>query len=512
MLGQRFRRLSLHHGYAWYTSARNRTQSAERTESPSVALVPVDSMAMRSQLSSRRRLWTEDEVNELRPLAEMMNTSGQTPRRRDYLKVATKLTGRTVAAIHGKFRAVYLSPKTAKMDHNLRWSAREDDALLTAVTIYDGVNWASIAEYVGTRTPIQCYNRFQVIRMPMTGTNLPQNHWIRVGSADPAESDGSLGDSAASRSAFGDILKQHHKAILIMNNQQDFVAASSVHPEDIQPDERVLMEPFSKDEDELILRMFRLFGSRWVAIARLLNRLKQQPAAGSKLDIPPQLRTDRLVGQRARKLLSGVRQRATGVSPILPKPSPETKRRKDLAARRRWAPEEDQLLHSVMADVLRHDLDRFSWSKVAHRMKSTGRKGIQCRMRWVEISGIHIKRAPFTEDEDRLLWPFAVANCSANPSVYGSMRRTVVRTVNYELTSGESVEMSLGRIIGSKLPNRSFQAVRNRIIRLQRGIEWLRDSVSVEAPLDHFELIHRLANSPITFKSAKPTARNRSGE
>ncbi|KAJ2120634.1 hypothetical protein IW147_004923 [Coemansia sp. RSA 720] len=454
------------------------------------ALVAVPQPAPRATKGARgiKAPWTEADLEKLKFLGSTMIQTGKLPRTSDFIQAMDILPHRSYAAIVTKFRQLYVEKHPVRKSHERpRWSAEEDDALMTGVVLYGASNWKSIASFVRTRTPALCYARFQRMQDPIIGLNLPQNYWIRKHSAKIQRGlDKISHDTLGGGSVYGEILRQQYKMMQSSKVEPAVDTVENTESTVTPVDNSLMRAPFTKAEDELILRLFRQYGSRWMLIANLVNAFNQR-AAKDKLP-PSQLRSQIRISQRFRAIV-----RATSLDT-------QNKRKKN-NTRQRWTPEEDQKLHTAVMAALSDRTKNFSWAQVARRMGTT-RTVLQCRMRWVEFSGSHLEHTLFTEAEDKLMWPFAIAG-STN-SLATDDNRTYTTEADFTLESGKTVKLNLALIVSSNLAHRSSVAVHYRIVRLQRGIKWLRDVAKVERPQDHFQLVHRLASSPMLFRVGKP--------
>ncbi|KAJ1757749.1 hypothetical protein LPJ58_003139 [Coemansia sp. RSA 1591] len=475
---------TLSHTYSFACKARNASTHA---------LVAVPQPAPRPSKGARgvKARWTEADLEKLKFLGNIMIQTKKLPRTSDYMQAMATLPHRSYGAITTKFRQLYVEKHPVRKSHERpRWSAEEDDALMTGVVIYGASNWKHISSFVRTRTPALCYGRFQRMRDPIIGLSLPQNYWIRKHSAKIQQTglEKISHDTPGAGSVYGEILRQQYKMMQSSKNDPDGDTDGTTVPMVTPVDDSLMRAPFTKAEDELILRLFRQYGSRWMLIANLVNAYNQ---CGSKDKLAPsQLRSQIRISQRFRAI-------APATLNML---DTQTIRKKN-KTRKRWTPEEDRKLHTAVKAALSDRAKNFSWAQVVRRMDST-RTVLQCRMRWVEFSGSHLEHRLFTEAEDKLMWPFAIAG-SFN-SLATDDNRTYTTEADFTLESGKKVKLNLALIVSTSLAHRSSVAVHYRIVRLQRGIKWLRDVARVERPQDHFQLVHRLASSPIMFRVGKP--------
>ncbi|KAJ2852002.1 hypothetical protein IWW36_000581 [Coemansia brasiliensis] len=444
--------------------------------------------------------WTEEEKKALDVLGSSYRQTGKLPRQKDYASLANKY-GRSLSAVISMFRNTFvdrLVPISSEIGRR-RWSAKEDDALLTAVMIYGAWSWKKIARFVGSRTWLQCYRRYRTIKTPVAGRNMPQNQWTRMYKhsifLDKRYPQSNQGEAKIKKSTiFQDVIMKHDEALQVV--QPGGVITTTKYPQDTGLiDNRELVMPFDNEEDELIFRLCRLYGHRWKLIAHMINLYLQRRAAEGGENIAMlKLRSSESVHQHFRQIAGKIKETHIQEAQIPAKTIQKPARGKRM--NHTWVPEEDQRLKGAVSKVLNVTSQPFSWKAVAREMGGALHAN-QCRARWMDFLGSYLKHTPFTENEDRILWPFVVASFDKASEGYYSY---ITTTIRQKQPSGEVIDISLGRVVSSQLPQRSRYTVRSRITRMKLCIMWLQNVVKVESPLDHFDLVRKLVDSPIAMR------------
>ncbi|KAJ2030168.1 hypothetical protein IWW57_001315 [Coemansia sp. S610] len=399
-----------------------------------------------------------------------------------------------------------------------QWSPEEDDALRTAVAMYGEGKWILVAEFVGTRTNHQCSSRWRCLSTPLSGKSLPTMHWARVMQKESRLkmilSAGELSNAELSmRSAVvATILRQQQDSPNLLDQGRDKrslglsierlrVATAKVD----HLDGRALLEPFSPEEDETIVRLFRLYGGRWTYIAKLVSAAHPKHS-GQKdgHEQPKQKRTPLGVKTRLVALVrahSNVPQNeapakvSTSAPAVSGLGKPATKR-----TLRAWTTDEDADLEAIVGSMVRDRAGFISWAQVSRQL-STQRSAWQCRIRWTQHISSHIQHTPFTKAEDRLLWPFVV---DAGQRPFASKGRTADRgkpiTIKYTSAKGRLTDVGMGWLGAGLMAGRATSALRIRVGRLQHVIEWMRKVAGIKDAHLHFDMVHRLASTPSDFR------------
>ncbi|KAJ2733319.1 hypothetical protein IW152_003155 [Coemansia sp. BCRC 34962] len=400
-----------------------------------------------------------------------------------------------------------------------QWSPEEDDALRTAVAMYGEGKWILIAEFVGTRTNHQCASHWRCLSTPLSGKSLPAMHWARVAQKESRLkmilNVGELSNAELSmRSAVvATILQQQQDSPNLLDRGRDKrswglsserlrVATAKVD----HLDGRALLEPFSPEEDGMIVRLFRLYGGRWTYIANLVSAA--HPNHSEQMDSqawPKQKRTP--LGVKTR-LMALVRAHNSSLQKEAPSKAydntaltvsgldkPVTKR-----TLRAWTTDEDADLEAVVGSMVRDRAGFLSWAEVSRQL-STQRSPWQCRIRWTQHISSHIQHTPFTKAEDRLLWPFVI---DAGQRPFASKGRTGDRgkpiTIKYTNAKGRLTDVGMGWLGAGLMAGRATSALRIRVGRLQHVIEWMRKVAGIKDAHLHFDMVHRLANTPSDFR------------
>ncbi|KAJ2059779.1 hypothetical protein GGI17_004186 [Coemansia sp. S146] len=400
----------------------------------------------------------------------------------------------------------------------IRWSPEEDDALRTGVAIYGEGKWVLISEFVGTRTNLQCSSRWRCLNSPLSGEVLPAMHWARVmqkeGKLKLLFNAGDLSNSELSRrsAVVAAIIQQqqdppslldqgHDKRALGLSSERMRAATAKVD----QLDGRALLEPFSPEEDEMIVRLVRLYGSRWTHIANLVSAARpKQPVHRDGQAQHKQKRTALGVKTRFMALVrshSNFSQekatveacsstlKAAGFSGATAKRTIRT-----------WTAKEDAELEAVIGSMVRDRAGFLSWTEVSRQLP-TKRTPEQCRVRWTQHISTHIQHTPFTKAEDKLLWPFVV---DTGQRPLSSKGRTGYRgkaiTIKYTNAKGLPTDVGMGWLGAGLMAGRATSALRLRVGRLQHVIEWMRKVAGIKDAHLHFDIVHRLASTPSDFR------------
>ncbi|KAJ2157738.1 hypothetical protein GGF46_004294 [Coemansia sp. RSA 552] len=443
-------------------------------------------------------------------------------------EVSKEMPGRSTAAIRIKFlhieqikrrEAAQAASGSRLAKPFLAWSIEETRALAVGNMMY-GRQWLKVAEFVGTRTSHQCYQRWAYLNQPLTGLTTPHNDWVRVRAMlQEAESrlDVSKDDKGEGRalSIFKAILQYQptsgFREDAMKTLREDLLRRhQGMSMTDLDAlGGRPLALTYTKAEDYLLARLFRVHGRRWCVTALFLNIVGKLQHGVEWQDRSSQSVSRRhlfLFGKKARLGLPAPNPAKSPTSEArapgdqIPDEVPYYPVRKlggpQKTKRRVWTAEEDALLRETVEDLLQKG--KFTvWTEVARRMSSTGRNSWQCRNRWVDHIGTHLSHKPFTQEEDELLWPFLVA--SLKVPVHGR-KFGHGYWINYDQGAGRHSKISSMWFRSCKMPGRSPSTLYYRMDRLRQTIGWLKVAAGVERPEDHVELIRRLTDSPAVFK------------
>ncbi|KAJ2834038.1 hypothetical protein GGI24_000586 [Coemansia furcata] len=396
----------------------------------------------------------------------------------------------------------------------VRWSPEEDDALRTGVAIYGEGKWVLISAFVGTRTNLQCSNRWRCLNSPLSGEVLPVMHWARVMQKESRLkllfNAGELSNSELSRrsAVVAAILKQqqdppslldpgHDKRALSLSNERVRAATTKVD----QLDGRALLEPFSPEEDEMIVRLVRLYGRRWTHIANLVSATR--PKNPEQKDGQAQHKQKRTaLGVKAR-FMALVRSHSNLSPSEACTSSPKVAENGELTAKRTiraWTTNEDAELETIVGSMVRDRAGFMSWTEVSRQL-STKRTPEQCRVRWTQHISTHIQHTPFTKSEDKLLWPFVVDTGQRPLASKGRIGyRGKAITIKYTNAKGSLTDVGMGWLGAGLMAGRATSALRLRVGRLQHVIEWMRKVAGIKDAHMHFDMVHRLANTPSDFR------------
>ncbi|KAJ2398863.1 hypothetical protein GGI23_002994 [Coemansia sp. RSA 2559] len=390
-----------------------------------------------------------------------------------------------------------------------RWSVEEDDALRTAVAMYGEKNWGLVSRFVGTRVAAQCITRWRYLGTPLAGSNLPQLHWrfIFLRMRRQRHLDNSVTSlGAMSRSTvIEEIIEKDYKY-----GVKGTIGGVSTPGLPVYG--RVIREPFSAKEDNMIFRLVRLYGKKWVKITRLLNaaenRNQVEPAqatSDANADSSPRVRPrmEREIYLRYKQLVSKANdadKKKTGRTKI-------PLREKSIP----WTDKEDNELIELVEHQIMH-VDGFtSWKQIASRMTNKSRTARQCMGRWTHYIGSHLKRSPFTAEEDEKLWPVAVKYyklLSTEAEQQQSKKKSQAGSggLHMHFAVG-SVKLGIGFLGIGLAAGRSRPTIALRIRRLLQVMKWLRVEGNIQDPSLHFNLVHGLANTPAKFYISAKTGK-----
>ncbi|KAJ2335860.1 hypothetical protein GGI00_001147 [Coemansia sp. RSA 2681] len=499
------------------------TSSEHNTSSPSTALVvstsilevpkkakeqprwiPSDDEKLWTALSEHLSTWKNANLVDWQAISQSLELSRKPSalRARYNNAMATSSSRRRLGFIFQELRGDTGSSSLGGPRTGVRWSPEEDDALRTGVAIYGEGKWVLVSEFVGTRTNLQCSSRWRCLSSPLSGEVTPVLHWARVMQRESKLkvllSAGDLSNSELSRrSAVVSAILKHQQldAPSSVSSERLRVATAKVD----QLDGRALLEPFSPEEDEMIVRLVRLYGNQWSRIASLISA-----GASACLNRRGQSRN------MQRRTALGVKTRFMAlVRPHhnLPPEVPQTKVRTpghavntDKRALRAWTAKEDAELEAVVGSMVRDKAGFMSWTEVARRL-STDRTSAQCRVRWTQHISTHIQHTPFTKAEDKLLWPFVIdAEQRPLASKGHAAYRGKTITVKYASARGAVADVGIGWLGAGLMAGRATTALRLRVGRLQHVIEWMRKVAGIKDAHLHFDIVHRLANTPSDFR------------
>ncbi|KAJ2908193.1 hypothetical protein GGI21_003131 [Coemansia aciculifera] len=396
------------------------------------------------------------------------------------------------------------------------WSPEEDDALRTGVAIYGEGKWLLVAAFVGTRTNNQCASRWSRLSTPLSGEVTPVMYWARVMQRESklkllAGAAGDVSNSEISRrsAVVSAILKhQQQQATSLVDHAYDkgTLGLSSERLRATMPkidhlNGRARLVPYSPEEDEMIVRLFRQYGGRWSLIAGLVSASGYTNKQGQN-------------GQRQRRTAFSIMARLMalarardGLSLANSSVKASTKGRTTEPKKRTlraWSDEESAELETIVKSMLRDKAGFMSWAEVARQL-STNRTTWQCRVRWTQHVSTHIQHAPFTKAEDKLLWPFVV---DTKQRPLASKGRTGYRgrpiTIKYASDKGAAMaDVGIGWLGAGLMTGRTSSTLRLRVGRLQHVIEWMRKVAGIKDAQLHFDMVHRLANTPSDFRIYK---------
>ncbi|KAJ1951568.1 hypothetical protein FBU59_000079 [Linderina macrospora] len=536
-----------------WQSSRSTTSTIEHdnwqiTPSQTPPLPPSTELLSSIKSQGKPLVWTENELRAFQILV-LDRLGVRRVLKIDWTAVAAHMGTRTPDAIKARFHRMLsempndsraslmvrklshskhlLTKRKDQKGHYMVWSPQEDDALKTAVALYGAHKWRMISEFVETRRPSQCYNRWRYINSPLSGKRGPPSYWANILYRRTKLSKAGSSDSSSVLSA---ILNQQLLTAIGRDGSMDTSggeAGGVVLGTDegskgiLSAVDRAVLVPFCAEEDKLIIQLVRLHGRKWGHIAKLLNAANQQRHAaadlgnGSPQSPPPQKRMPHWVSERFRQLsqpiesgsadgeesrsdkesLAMIRLFPNGPSPSesnSPRPADHQQAgdATQLATQqkwRRWTVAEDAELTRIVNKALSSESGFISWSDVASQM-SSNRSKTQCASRWLLTVGTHLKHTRFSRLEDEAIWPFVLSQCQGKP------------TKAVQMSGDKQGEVGVGWVSARLRASRSPQALRRRIGRLARVVKWLEEVGGVSDAHLQFELVHRLANTPSDFR------------
>ncbi|KAJ2555375.1 hypothetical protein EV175_002282 [Coemansia sp. RSA 1933] len=470
----------------------------------------------------RRPRWTEEQEQKLDQLL-MPYLLETTKGRIDWKPILSKFEGVSL----GSLRARYAAKKTrilnqtdsedgaVKPNRHERWSAEEDDALRTAMAMYGGKSWDLVSRYVGTRTQFQCIIRWRYMGMPMQGTKLPAQVWraemLRKKKLGDLTTSKVTPENMSRMSVIDEILSKEFqdsdRAAIVTEDDGTLSAVEEVDAAELFVHGRIIGEPFTEEEDNMICRLVRLYGKKWVKITQILNVAKkrkhdkQVQAVGSEGEAEGasstfRMRMDMEVYLRHKHLVRSVNDAA----------KVERVRANKSNSSRLWTTEEDQELAKLVEEQSMRSEGFVSWSDISSKMSNRDRTAIQCNIRWTQYIGLHLKRSPYTAEEDRKLWPLAVGYYSSlvgNGAAAGQEDEQLGAWIGNNIRiafADSSMKIGLGWVSAGLTPGRSRLNLLSRITRLQRVMTWLHVVGNIQDPCMYFELVCGLANTPEDFR------------
>ncbi|KAJ2374052.1 hypothetical protein IW150_003314 [Coemansia sp. RSA 2607] len=495
--------------------------------------------------------WTQDEEASFNKIVSTHLIKNHKIRRADWIKYSTQFGCRSHQALKSRYDSSHgwlneshkphwdvqsparlLKESTdqgrSRLRTFVRWSTTEDDALRTAVDIYGPHKWKMIADFVGTRSHIQCRGRWHTLTSPHLGTWGPILHWAHDSHQRRRRkaiivSLGKGGAMASARSSVVSALLSQQYGIA-----PDTQAVAGIDVGEIQPlNGRMLVRPFSAEEDRALLRLVRTYGARWAMIAGMLTKRFGLPAHTSDTDSGLsnfQPRTPIVVYKRYYALIHShnkLSAQASSTTGSLAVSSPgrvhqNQKRAGSRKSYQRWTDEEITALTGIIESMIQSEHGFTSWIDVARKMKQFDRSANQCRYFWMLRGGTHLRHTPFTAAEDKILWPFVLSGLSEEYVDSGRQQQQQQQqrqkrlygrhlTATYKQSNnGPASTVGIGWLSTGPLTGRSTRTIRMRIRRLQHIIEWLRVEGQVDRPERLFDLVHGLADCPSSFRISKP--------
>ncbi|KAJ2725126.1 hypothetical protein GGI07_001496 [Coemansia sp. Benny D115] len=404
----------------------------------------------------------------------------------------------------------------------------EDNALRTAVDIYGNRKWPMIADFVGTRTYMQCYQRWRVLQTPLSGVKSPITYWIHT--AHQRLKLSKLMEASSGEKGRTSLIQRSEVIKALLKEQNDAIIAgqklkSYNKLDGWAPGGRVLIESFSPQEDSRLLRLVKSYGDNWAFIAKVLSSAlhadKTDPGdTRSKMSFrrnpeTVKKRYSQLVAAFSGDIVSlgvdsidkalttaddSTSEQLLLIPPRIHRRSGNNKG-KPLRRRHQWSAEETAKLKSVITQMINDENMFVSWKEVSRRMGEHQRSPAQCMSHWQQTCSDHIRREPFSKMEDRLLWPFVVSR-SMRPLRSRNDPRFIGRTITAKYDRGEGREPSVigfGWLSSGPMAGRTTYMVRARVLRLQQVVVWLRVVAKVEDAEKHFDLVRGLADSPCQF-------------
>jgi len=138
------------------------------------------------------------------------------------------------------------SPKNSQS-----WHSEQDDVLRKAVAENGGKNWKQIASSVPGKSPTQCLHRWQRVLNP----NVVKGPW-------KAEEDNHL------RKLVEKIGSKHWSRIAQEMSGRNGKQCRERYINHLKPD--ILKEPWSREEEEVLLRAYADIGSKWAEMEKIL--------------------------------------------------------------------------------------------------------------------------------------------------------------------------------------------------------------------------------------------------
>ncbi|KAJ2770614.1 hypothetical protein IWQ56_002100, partial [Coemansia nantahalensis] len=277
--------------------------AAERKSRPidrSLALVPLTNDYLLPGVSISKPRWSADEEDDLVRVISQEFPSERSGTQFDWGAISKAIGSRNAHAIRAKYRYRFAyraagnreqggpggdgataGGRSAKAPKCIRWSSEEDDALQTAVAMYGVANWPLVADFVGTRTRVQCSYRWKKIHTPISGMRMPQHHWARApNTGSPIDKLSKLGGRSVlpdRKLIIQSILAQQRREALQEEARQGLPAtdSSQTGPERSVVVGRAIAAPYSAEEDARIVRLVRLLGTQWILVAQLLNEANE---------------------------------------------------------------------------------------------------------------------------------------------------------------------------------------------------------------------------------------------
>lgn len=475
------------------------------------ALVPSTQIISRDVLSSKiNQDWSAEEANQFRiaVLKELSEKSKDKPGV-NWSALSNQYSNRSPDALKSRYSRIMNSAQnlkgtetSGKRKQTLIWLPEEDDALRTGVAMYGEGRWVHIANFVQTRNNLQCAYRWRYLNTPVVGHKTPSSYWLKVQQQQNRlmrmTSSSNLPLLAQPSEVVAEMLGAQGEHLLSGTSMEDGGMSILSRYELIHTNGLVMLQPFTPEEDHTLIRLVRLFGTRWTLVANILTAQKLQHKDQDVSSI--QRRYAQTVAQRFSSLIN---PSAIGRLDMLGHPPVEEikkGKKKPRAKANRWSMEEDQELKDIVNDMMANESGSFSWKTAAQRI-SKDCDFNQCRNRWVMYLNSNIKTTAFTEEEDKIIWPFVIDK-QQRPLTTARKRYYTGSniTTKYDESTGE---VGIGWIGAQRGMRRSTLALRSRVKRIQHILQWLHEVAEVPEPQRYFELVHRLANTPSQFRIVK---------